>query len=231
MSVSSLRRRRAAVVGSGRRRRSSSCGSWHGSSRVVRSGCCSTCHIWQRANIASRHHTQEHDAEASGDTKRLTNMQLWDHIVLDRTHDPVHTIKTVPDQAHYAIAELRAELAKGANSYSLQASAELNAHARRCLVAFLWFERLMLSNPSKCRSGRRGQKSKSLISLLTWRLRWAWNGSWELLWREADLAIHDGSATCQRSWEDQVKRDTKPGMTDKLQRTQVHVSEDVGLRG
>ena len=148
-----------------------------------------------------------YDAELAADPKQLRNMHFWDHVDLNCIHDPVHTFRAVPEQAHFAVAELRAELAKGANSFNPQSSPEMNLHARRCMIAFLWFERILMANPPKRRGGRRGQKSESLTALLTRRIRWAWSGSWELLWREADNSIHNATSTSRRPEEDQLRRD------------------------
>ena len=79
-----------------------------------------------------------------------------------------HTFRVIPHQAA-AVAELRAELAGSA----------MILHSHCCVIAFSWFEHILMTNSPKRRVGVLGRKTESVTAGMKRRNRWAWNGFWQ----------------------------------------------------
>ena len=138
--------------------------------------------------VAAQHAVQgltiDTAAQVNGEMeKTLHNLEFWDLVNLSSLHDPVRTIASCPPQCHLAVAELRSALAEATRDIG-RASAATSSEVR-ALKAFLFFERMIFATTERRRGGRRGQRGESLTHLIARRVRHAWAGSWDVLWRDS----------------------------------------------
>ena len=116
------------------------------------------------------------------------NLGFWRGVSWEQLHDPVGTMKVVPDAVRPAIAELRHAICKAAEP--AQDPDMLNC----CLKALLFSDRLLFAISRRGRGGSRGQRGETLARTIAKRLRLAWEGAWNTLSASSTSDVGRGAA-------------------------------------